>query len=98
MRQILRNRTILRFREAGEHRWRAILRYCACVLPYNIGRSVIRTPSSQPLPVQLTAQWDLLGQWRRLVSEQHDRRLWREYLRGIGWPTESPIPASGPTA
>jgi hypothetical protein len=86
MRQVIRNRTILRIREAGDHRWREILHYVACTLPYNVGRSVFQTPSSQPLPVQLRAHWELLGEWRRLVSERHDRRIWTEYLQGIGWP------------
>lgn len=86
MRQVIRNRTILRFREAGDHRWREFIRYVACTMPYNVGRSIFRTPSSQPLPVQLRAQWELLSEWRRLVSEQHDRRIWTEYLQNIGWP------------
>jgi N-acetylglucosaminyl-diphospho-decaprenol L-rhamnosyltransferase len=87
MRQIIRNRTILRIREAGDHRIREIVRYIACTMPYNFGRSLFRTASSQPFLVQLRAHWELLGEWRRLVSERYDHRIWTEYLHGLGWPT-----------
>lgn len=89
MRQVIRNRTILRIREADGHRWREIVRYVTCTMPYNFARSVFRTASSQPLPVQLRAHWELLGEWRRLVSERYDQRIWTEYLKRIGWPAES---------
>lgn len=88
-RQIIRNRAILRIREAGDHRWREIARYLTCTMPYNFGRSVFRTRSSHPLAVQFGAHWDLLRGWRRLVSGPYDQQVWTEYLRNIGWPHAS---------
>jgi GT2 family glycosyltransferase len=85
MRQIVRNRTILRIREAGDRRWPAILRYLAWTLPRNIARSLLHTPSSQPLTVLLGAHWDLLHEWMRLASSERDRQIWNEYLTNIGW-------------
>lgn len=87
MRQIIRNRAILRFREAGNKRWSEVLRYATGTFPYNLCRSLLRTSSSQPLRVQLDANWDLLLQWKRLLSAKHDRRTWANYLDRIGWPS-----------
>lgn len=84
--QVVRNRALLRIRETPGPRWREVIRYLTCTMPYNIGRSIIRTPSSQPLPVQLRAHWNLLGEWRRLISERYDRRRWADYLSRLGWP------------
>lgn len=87
MRQIVRNRAILRIREAGDRRWPEIVRYFAGTMPYTLARSILRTASSQPLPVVLQANWELLREWRRLVSETYDHRVWTEYLSALGWPT-----------
>lgn len=96
MRQIIRNRAILRIREAGENRWPRIADYIACTLPRNLVRSLLRTPSSQPLRVQLAAQWDLLCQWQRLISPRCDRQAFAEYLRQLGWPNVTETPPTAP--
>lgn len=86
LRQIIRNRVILSIREAGDRRGRALARYVTCSLPHNLGRSLLGTPSSQPLSVQLAANWDLAAQWKRLLSARSDHRAWIEYLSTIDWP------------
>jgi N-acetylglucosaminyl-diphospho-decaprenol L-rhamnosyltransferase len=87
-RQIIRNRAILKFRETATARLREIARYVTLTLPRNLGRGILRTDSSQPVTVQLAAHWDLLKQWRRLVSDKRDRQAWSDYLEEIGWKKE----------
>lgn len=86
MRQVIRNRAILRFREAGPKRLRSMLHYFATTFPRNLGRSLLRTPSSQPLGVQLAAHLGLLRELPRLASAKADRRAWQDYLDGLKWP------------
>ncbi|MGQ0633587.1 MAG: glycosyltransferase family 2 protein [Planctomycetaceae bacterium] len=98
MRQIVRNRTIDRIREAGDKRWPALLHYALWTLPRNVARSFLQTPSSQPLAVQLGANWDLLRDWRRLTSAACDRRAWVEYLKNIEWTAPCESNSNGTTA
>lgn len=94
MRQIIRNRAILRFREAGNRRISAIARYLAGSFPRNLARSVLGTPSSQPLSVQWAAHIDLVCLWQRLVSEKRDAHDWETYLKTLGWPPPDRLPLS----
>lgn len=95
-RQIYRNRAILRFREAGRERWPEIVRYACCTAPRNLARGIIRTPSSQPVGVQLAALGDLVRLGTRLVSAERDEAAWLQYLASIDWPTGTPAPPSAP--
>jgi GT2 family glycosyltransferase len=94
MRQIIRNRALLRFREAGNRRIPAIARYLAGSFPRNLARSILGTPSSQPLSVQLAAHLDLVRLWKRLVSEKRDARDWEVYLKNLEWPPPGRLPLS----
>lgn len=98
MRQIARNRAILRIREGDARRWPRIADHLVFILPRNLFRGLLRTPSSQPLTVQLGAQWDLLRQWRRLVSSRCDSSAFGEYLGQLGWPAAGTSVDSAPTA
>jgi len=92
-RQMLRNRAIHRFRLAGKHRTGAALKYFGHTFPRNLLRSLLRTPSSQPLGPYLAAHRDLLPLLGRLLSRHRDLRLWTQYLRDLGWPGERLNPA-----
>jgi N-acetylglucosaminyl-diphospho-decaprenol L-rhamnosyltransferase len=85
MRWIVRNRVIYKLRAAGSRRLGIALRCFGWDLLYNIGRSIWRTPSSQPLGVVLGAHADLLPVLGRIVSSRRDARAWRDYLDEIGW-------------
>ena len=85
MRQVIRNRVILRCREAGGHRLRSILSYFATSFPRNLARGIRQTTSSQPVSVQLAAHLGLLAHFPRLISARADQRAWSAYLNRIGW-------------
>ncbi|MFO1092543.1 MAG: glycosyltransferase family 2 protein [Planctomycetaceae bacterium] len=85
MRQIIRNRAIHRIRSSSHGRVRTVLNQFIRVLPWNAARGLARTPSSQPVGVQLAAHYDLMRILDRLVFEDRDRQAWREYLLSIGW-------------
>ena len=85
MRQVIRNRAILRFREAGTRRFRSIVSYFATTFPRNLARGICRTPSSQLVSVQLSAHRSLLSLLPRLASARADAREWQRYLDGLGW-------------
>lgn len=91
MRQIIRNRCIYRLRQSGSSRLRAALRYLLREFTYGLGRSLIRTPSSQPLGVYLGAHGDLFPLLGRLLSWNRDVREWNRYLVGLNWP---PLPST----
>lgn len=86
MRQIIRNRLLYRLREHGGARWPLLLRHLLVDLPRNLGRGLLRTPSSQPLSVTFQAHLDLLQIAGRLVSRQTDEQAWQAYLAETGWP------------
>lgn len=85
-RQLIRNRFIYRIREAGDERFHAALCYLLGPFVYNLGRSILRTSSSQPLGAYLGAHGDLLSCIGRLMSKTHDQRDWHRYLTAMGWP------------
>jgi len=83
--QIIRNRAILRFRDAGRRRLSAIAQYALVEAPRNILRSLLGTPSSQPFQSLVRANLRLLQSFGRLSDARRDDRAWQEYLREIGW-------------
>ncbi len=89
VRQILRNRTIHRFRQCGSKRLPILLRYLASDFPYNLCRSIVATPSAPPLKEFLAAHLDLLAIIGRLASEGRDQRAWQDYLKLTGWPDDT---------
>lgn len=86
MRQILRNRVIYRLREDDVPRWVGLARFFALEVPQRLGRSIARTPSSQPSGVVLQAVADVGRLVPRLASSAHDSAAWHTYLEHLGWP------------
>jgi len=99
-RMIVRNRVIHQLREAGSERWRSLLPYLAYRFPYNLGRSLWGTPSSQSLSVLLGGHRDLIPVLGRMLSERRDREAWMKYLAELGWPPtgENHAPSTQSTA
>jgi len=93
-RLIVRNRVIHQMRDAGANRLGAFLRYSLYRLPYNLGRSLWGTPSSQRLSTLVGGHIDLLPLLDRLLSEQSDERHWQKYLDELGWPPSATDHAS----
>lgn len=85
MRQVIRNRVIYRLRASKRGRLWNLARQFGWSLPYDLGRGLMRTPSSQPPTVQLMAHLDLLRLAWRVGSVRNDRVAWRRYLRVINW-------------
>lgn len=85
MQQIIRNRAILQIREAGRSRFPAVLRHFLSVLPRNVFRGILCTPSSQPVGVQLAAYWQLFRLIPRLISDKADQAAWCHELEQIDW-------------
>jgi GT2 family glycosyltransferase len=86
---VLRNRVIHEARLAGARRVRFLLGYLLWDLPRRLVRSLMRTPSSQPMTAILQANQSLLGLLPRLASERRDQRAWRQALERMNWPIES---------
>lgn len=84
MQQIIRNRAILRIRAAGRHRLGAIAHHLAGI-PRNLLRSILRTPSSQPLSVQLAANSQLLRVLPRIAFQSKDAAEWEKYVGEMQW-------------
>ncbi len=89
IRLIVRNRAIHRIRSAGPQRLRTVAKYLAHDVPYNLGRSLVRTSSAQPLREYCAAHCDLLRIAGRLLSERQDRTAWLRYLESVGWRGQS---------
>lgn len=98
MLQVIRNRAILRFREAGVRRMRSMLSYFAATFPWNLVRGICRTPSSQPVRVQLAAHASLLSELPRLASAQTDAEEWQRYLKDLGCSRKSGEPLENAVA
>ncbi len=84
-RQIIRNRAIYDIRFGGGRRAGRVAECLFRNLPRRLVRSLLRTPSSQPVGAVLGAAGDLLGLLPRLVSSSRDERQWNGYLRSIDW-------------
>ena len=57
--------------------------------PRRLARSVVNTPSSQPVDTVFKAWKDFILLAPRMVSAKSDRLAWEKYLSGIGWPGQS---------
>lgn len=95
MRQVLRNRAIYNFREMGSRRLSAIASYFGATVPRNLLRGLLRTPSSQPVGVQVSAIADLVRDLPRFASERADSLAWRSYLDELGWPSNDRVAHAG---
>ena len=97
MRQIIRNRCILKLRYRGTERCAAACRQFIISFPHGLMRGILRTPSSQPPTVQLGSHLDLLKILPRISSKKRDDQIWQEYLREIGWPKSANRKGTGRT-
>lgn len=86
MRQALRNRVLYEVREGEKPRWWTTMNWVLGDFPYRLARGLVGTPSSQSPAVTLQAYGDVLRLGRRLVSQSHDERTWKQYLTEVGWP------------
>ena len=85
MQQILRNRAIYRIRHERPSRVGTMFRLFALDFPRRLVRAVLRTPSSQPVQVVLTAYYQVLKQAPRILFKERDTRQFSSYLHSIGW-------------
>ena len=85
MQQILRNRAIYRIRHERTSRVGTMFRLFALDFPRRLVRAVLRTPSSQPVQVVLTAHYQVLKQAPRILFKERDTRQFSRYLHSIGW-------------
>ncbi|WP_347244264.1 glycosyltransferase [Thermogutta sp.] len=84
-RWICRNRVIYAARWKWKNRLAGLVWYLALELPRNFARSLLGR-SAIPFRSFLRAHLDLVPLLPRLISPSHDRKVWLQYLRAIGWP------------
>jgi GT2 family glycosyltransferase len=82
--QIIRNRVIAKLR-ATDRRCSSLLGHFLRVLPRNVLRGVLRTPSSQPVTCTLRAHMQLIRLLPRLVSRARDEACWQAHLAAMKW-------------
>ncbi|MDC0278549.1 glycosyltransferase, partial [Akkermansiaceae bacterium] len=84
-RWVLRNRVIHEAR-LRQNRLGFVMKYFCLDAPRRILRSVLRTPSSQPLSAVIQSQADLMRLLPRIVSASKDETAWRQALSDMNWP------------
>lgn len=80
---ILRNKSILNVREAGERRFGALVRQFGSVFPRQLFRRVFRRPGSKPIRSILPAYASLLGLSWRLLSQQRDQGISKTFFENF---------------
>ena len=85
MQQIIRNRSIYQIRYGRNSRIRKIAKLFTVDLILRLGRSIFKTPSSQPLGPILYAYTDLVKLLPRLLLRAKDESYFRRYLDHLGW-------------
>ena len=83
--QIIRNRLIYKLRKEDGARWIQLIAHFGRDLPRNLFRGLLRTKSSQPVPVTLEGNFEIVKILRRISSKNRDELRWREYLDSIDW-------------
>lgn len=83
--QIIRNRLIHDLRDSDTRRLPRIVRHFLYDFPRNLARGLMRTDSSQPIPVTVSANISILRIIWRISSDERDRDAWHGYLHELEW-------------